>query len=308
MWSQLLSAQPHHMLYSILLGMTFGITARLLMLRTDYRQYPTHPHGRIIHISLGVIAAALGAVAVPALFKKDYTAITFLTLAAQQFRDVRKMERETLSKIDSLELVPRGATYIEGIAMVFEGRNYLVIFSALVTSLVSVSLGLLYGVIAGLVTLFIVRLLKSGKSLAHIAEAQIAEVRIEGPDLYVGDIYMMNVGLTANQKIIAERGCGLILLPRNANAKATLSNLGQRQAILYDLSTLLGVYRDDGEPALVPMAKLDMKDGRLGVFLLPQDQDAEKAKTVLLGVPILESAVRMPTEASVNQKEEGQHG
>jgi len=308
MWSQLLSAQPHHMLYSILLGMAFGITARLLMLRTDYRQYPTHPHGRIIHISLGVIAAALGAVAVPALFKKDYTAITFLTLAAQQFRDVRKMERETLSKIDSLELVPRGATYIEGIAMVFEGRNYLVIFSALITSLVSVSLGLLYGFIAGLVTLFIVRLLKSGKSLSHIADAQIAEVRIEGPDLYVGDIYMMNVGLTSNQEIIAERGCGLILLPRNANAKATLSNLGQRQAILYDLSTLLGVYRDDGEPALVPMAKLDMKDGRLGIFLLPQDQDAEKARAVLLGVPILESAVRMPTEAGVNQKEEGQHG
>src|SRR5690349_2197010 len=123
----------HKMLLGVLLGIVFGIVSRLLMLTTDYRQYPTYPHGRIIHISLGVIAAALGAVAVPALYNKDYTAITFLSLAAQQFRDVRKMERDTLTKIDELELVSRGSTYIEGIAMVFEGRNYLVIMTALVT-------------------------------------------------------------------------------------------------------------------------------------------------------------------------------
>src|SRR5262245_33410102 len=119
LWTQLKAGQPHHVLFGILLGVLFGITSRMIMLRTDYRQYPTYPHGRSSHISLGVIAAALGAVAVPALDKKDFTAITFLSLAAQQFRDVRKMERETLSKIDSMELVPRGSTYIEGIAMVF---------------------------------------------------------------------------------------------------------------------------------------------------------------------------------------------
>lgn len=67
----------------------FGILSRLNMLRTDYRQYPTYPHGKIIHVSLGVIAAGLGAVAVPALLEKNYTAVTFLSLAAQQFRDVR---------------------------------------------------------------------------------------------------------------------------------------------------------------------------------------------------------------------------
>lgn len=295
--------QPHNVLIGILLGLAFGVTARLLMLRTDYRQYPTYPHGRIIHISLGVIAAALGAVAVPALFKKDYTAITFLTLAAQQFRDVRKMERETLSKIDSMELVPRGTTYIEGIAMVFEGRNYLVILTALVTSLASTGLGWAGGAAAGCLTLILVNYLKSGKTLSHIAQAAVAPVRIDGPDLFVGDIYMMNVGLSSNREIVAERGIGVILTPYNANGKATLSNLGQRQAILFDLATILGVYRDDGEPALVPMAKLDMKDGRLGVFVLPQELNAEKARIVAQRVPILESAVRMPTEASVNQGE-----
>lgn len=99
----------------IIMGLFFGIVCRLLMLRTDYRQYPTYPHGKIIHISLGVIAAGLGAIVVPALVNKEYTAVTFLALAAQQFRDVRKMERETLTLIDGMELVLRGT------AMVFEG-------------------------------------------------------------------------------------------------------------------------------------------------------------------------------------------
>ncbi|MBO7744074.1 YIEGIA family protein [Paenibacillus sp. MWE-103] len=308
LWTHLKSGQPHHVVYGIMLGVAFGLGSRLMMLRTDYRQYPTYPHGRIIHISLGVIAAALGAVAVPALYKKDFTAITFLTLAAQQFRDVRNMERQTLSKIDSMELVSRGSTYIEGIAMVFEGRNYLVILTSLLTSLASLSLGLPFGVVMGFLALLLVYRLKSGKSLSHIARAEIADVKVDGPDLYVGDIYIMNVGLSSNQQIISERGLGIILHPVNPNAKATLSNLGQRQAILFDLSTILGVYRDDGEPALVPMAKLDIKDGRLAVFLLPQEKDAEKAKAVVERVPILESAVRMPTEAGVNRGKERQHG
>ncbi|GLX69000.1 YIEGIA family protein [Paenibacillus glycanilyticus] len=292
----------HKMLLGVLLGIVFGIVSRLLMLRTDYRQYPTYPHGRIIHISLGVIAAALGAVAVPALYNKDYTAITFLSLAAQQFRDVRKMERETLTKIDELELVSRGSTYIEGIAMVFEGRNYLVIMSALLTSLFAIIWNVYLGIAGGILSLLIVRLLKSGKNIAHICRTEGAEVRVDGPDLFVGDIYIMNVGLRENQEIIRERGMGFILTPYNPNGKVTISNLGQRQAILYDLSTILGIFRDDGEPSLIPMAKLDMKDGRLAIFFLPQDKDMTKALKVINKVPILESAVRMPTEASVNKE------
>ncbi|MFS0722669.1 YIEGIA family protein [Paenibacillus sp. 1P07SE] len=289
----------------IVIGVLFGLFARLLLLRTDYRQYPTYPHGRIIHISLGIIAAALGAVAVPALLDKDYTAITFLTLAAQQFRDVRKMERETLTKIDEMELVSRGTTYIEGIAMVFEGRNYLVIMTAFITSLFAILTDWYWGVAAGVVSMYIVHKLRSGKSLSHIASAKIAAVRLDGPDLYVGDIYMMNIGLSANRELIAQRGLGIIFDPRNANAKVTLANLGQRQAILYDMSTILGVYRDSGEPALVPLAKLDMADGRLGVFLLPQELSKDKAISVAMAVPVLESAVRMPTEAHVNAGEGG---
>jgi hypothetical protein len=284
----------------IVLGVSFGLAARLHMLRTDYRQYPTYPHGKIIHISLGIIAAGLGSVAVPSLLDKNYTAVTFLSLAAQQFRDVRNMERQTLAKIDSLELVPRGATYIEGIAMVFEGRNYLVIFTAFITALFSIVFAWYWGLAAGLSAIWITNYFKSGKSINHIADVYPAKVSLDGPNLYVDNIYIMNVGLENTRQIIHERGMGLILKPKNKNSRITLANLGQRQALLHDVSTILGVYRDDGEPSLMPLAKLDMGDGRLAVFLLPQEHDIEKARRVLLQSPVLESAVRMPSKAEVN--------
>ncbi|UUZ79469.1 YIEGIA family protein [Paenibacillus sp. P26] len=285
----------------ILVGVFFGIASRISMLRTDYRQYPTYPHGRIIHLSLGVIAAGLGAVAVPSSLDKNYTAMTFLAMAAQQFRDVRNMERQTLTQIDSHELVPRGAAYIEGIAMVFEGRNYLVIFAAFISSFCSIVWAWYWGVLAGIISVVITNYFKTGKNIRNIADVSVGEVRIDGPNLYVDDIYIMNLGLADTQRVIRERGMGLILKPKNNNARVTIANPGQRQAPLHDASTILGVYRDEGEPSLLPLAKLDMKDGRLGVLLLPQDYHPEKARQVLLNSPILESAIRMPSEADVNQ-------
>ncbi|WP_284640265.1 YIEGIA family protein [Paenibacillus silviterrae] len=292
----------------IILGVIFGLLARISMLRTDYRQYPTYPHGKIIHLSLGFIAAGLGAVAVPSLLDKNYTAITFLSLAAQQFRDVRNMERQTLTQIDSHELVPRGATYIEGIAMVFEGRNYLVIFTAFATALFSILFPWYWGIVAGLGAMLITNYFKTGKSISHIADVQIAEVKLDGPDLFVDDIYIMNVGLEDTRKLIQRKAIGLVVAPKNKNSRVTLANPGQRQAILHDICTIMGVYRDEGEPSLVPLAKLDMEDGRLAVFLLTQEQDKEKARQVILRAPVLESAVRMPSEAHVQSRNSGKAG
>ena len=119
---------------AILLGIVAGFLARWLMLRSDYRHYPTYPHGQLTHLALGFIAAGLGAVAIPAIAKPDYVAVTFLVLAAQQFRDVRNMERESLNHLEETKIIRRGSDYIEGIARVFEARNYLVIMTALVTS------------------------------------------------------------------------------------------------------------------------------------------------------------------------------
>jgi hypothetical protein len=298
----------HKDLTGVVMGTTFGMAARLLMLRSDYRQYPAYPHGKIIHLALGLIAGALGSVAVPALYNKDYTAITFLSLAAQQFREVRNMERSTLTAIDHLELVPRGAAYIEGIAVVFEGRNYLAIFTALITSLSFTLIGWWGGVLAGVLSLFIVHRFMKGKTIAHIADIERVPVKLDGPNLYVGEVYMMNVGLDENRQIIEEEGFGFILTPKNDDAKVTIANMGQRQAILHDVSTKLGVYRDDGDPALLPIGKLGLKTGKLGLLVLPREKDADKAYQAVCNVPLLEAAVRKPTKANRKSTEGKQDG
>lgn len=281
---------------AVLLGIVFGFITRLRLLQSDYRQYPTYPHGQVIHLALGLIASALGAVAIPALLKPDYTAVTFLTLAAQQFRDVRNMERQTMQKLDESELVPRGFSYIEGIAMVFEGRNYIVILSALFTSAAVMIGGWITGVIVGLAAIILSSFLKSGKNVGQIGAIYEVPLRVEGPNLYAADIYLMNVGLPENREMILQNGVGVIIEPLNASSRITISNLGQRQAILHDVSSILGVTRDSGEPALTPLAKLDLKDGRLGLVLLPQEKNIKKLIQIIKNVPVLESAIRKPNQ------------
>src|SRR5690554_6075456 len=104
-------------------GLVLGSAGRLLLLRADYRQYPSFPRGYVTHLVLGIIAAALVAIGVLALAEKEYTAATFLALAAQQFREIRSMERESLESVDQTELVRRGPDYIEDIAKTFDARN-----------------------------------------------------------------------------------------------------------------------------------------------------------------------------------------
>ncbi len=287
-----------HETVGVIIGFCFGVITRLLMLRTDYRQYPTYPHGKIIHIALGMIAASLGSVAVPSLLNKNYTAVTFLSLAAQQFRDVRNMERQTLSQVDQMELVPRGTVYIEGIAMVFEGRNYLVIFSSFAAAFFSIVFQWYWGILAGVVSLFVAKKFQSGKNLGQIADIRAAEVRLDGPDLYVDSVYIMNVGLEEDRKAISEHSLGLLVIPTNPSVKITIANLGQRQAILHNLSNILGVYRDTGEPTFLPMSKLDLETGTLAVFILPREKEVSKAIEALKKVPVLENAVRLPSESS----------
>ncbi|WP_059170970.1 YIEGIA family protein [Bacillus sp. FJAT-27445] len=282
--------------WPLITGILLGTLSRVYMLKTDYRQYPTYLHGRIIHISVGFIAASLGAVAIPSIMEKEFTAVTFLALAATQFREVRNMERNTLSMMDEYELVPRGNTYIEGIAIAFESRNYLVILTSFSVTLVYLAVNFFAAVIVGIGTLLLSKVLMSGGTINRLADIEYVQPHFDGAGLYVGSIYIMNIGLPERRKEILENGMGFILTPKNANSKITLANLGQRQAILHDVSTALGVYRDSGTPALVPLAKRDLKDGRLGVFVLPHVNDPQKAIDVIGAVPALENAIRMPAK------------
>ncbi|MDQ0271093.1 YIEGIA family protein [Cytobacillus purgationiresistens] len=282
--------------YPIILGLLVGTATRIYMLRTDYRQYPTYLHGKIIHIALGFIAAGLGSVAIPSIMEEDFTAITFLTVAASQFREVRNMERNTLTELDSFEMVPRGRTYIEGIAIAFESRNYLVMFTALISTLAYLVFNVWVSISVAVIAIIVSKVLMSGGKLEDIVDIEYVEPHFEGAGLFIDNIYIMNIGLPERQEEVLKYGMGFILKPKNFNVRSTIANLGQRQAILHDVSTTLGVFRDSGTPALVPLAKRDLDDGRVGVFILPQVRDVKRAINVIGAVPTLENAIKMPTE------------
>ncbi|RKD25147.1 hypothetical protein BEP19_03960 [Ammoniphilus oxalaticus] len=284
-------------LIPVLIGIAFGYIARTALLRTDFRQYPTYPQGRIIHLSFGFIAAFIGAVAVPSLLESDWTAVTFLGLAATQFREVRKMERDTLEKIDEQELVKRGTPFIEGMAQAFESRNYLVMFTAIVATLFSVFNAWL-GVVSGFVMLVVVKLLNNAsKSLADVAEIKEGQIRFEGPTMFVDDILIKNVGLASTRKTIEEKAVGIIVIPKSEDAIVTLSHPGQRQAMIHHICNILGAYIDTGEADFVPLSKRDLDDGRIGIFVMPREREFKQVYAVLKKVPILDSAIRLPSEA-----------
>lgn len=274
----------------ILVGLLLGFVDRLVMLRNDYRHYPTYPHGHLTHLTMGFIAAGLGAMVVAAINKPDYVAVTFLVLAAQQFRDIRNMERESLGKLDDNKLVERGNDYIEGIAKVFEARNYLCMITALISSAVTQIWSWPLGVVAGLVCIIISLKLMAGRQLGEIIDVTSGKVYFNGSLLMVDEVVIMNVGLPATREKILAEGLGVILHPKDDDARMTLDNIGQRMAILYDVVSILGSKIEIGETELHPMARKHPDKGYLALFIVPNEPDIESLIAIVKKVPLLESA------------------
>ena len=287
---------------AVILGMIAGFLARLYMLRTDYRNYPSYPHGYIIHLSLGAIAASLASIALPALLEEEYTAITFLVLCAQQFRDIRNMERETLMKLEENTLVPRGLDYIEGIAKVFESHNYLVMLVSLVTSGATIYGGVGLGAVAGLAMILFARFLMRGSFIRGIAQVTEGKLHFEKSLLYVDDIVLMNVGDPEARKKILREGVGIVLHPYDDDGRSILNNLGQRQALVHDISMLVGNKLEVGEQEWTPAARKNMETGALGIFLLPNEKDIECVIEAAKRTPVLESAVQKPLANTIGRK------
>ncbi|MCK9222779.1 MAG: YIEGIA family protein [Limnochordia bacterium] len=286
------------------LGTLMGTLARLYMLRIDYRQYPSYPQGYIIHLSLGFIAAFLGAVALPALLNQDFTAATFLALAATQFREVRDMERKTLLNLEPTELVQRGTAYIEGIARVFEARNYLAIFVALLVSIGYMATASLHegwrfmvAVGIGLLSAYSLNKLMRGKHIGDIADIKPGIISFDGPLLRVDHIVIMNIGLQESRQRYLTHGQGVIISPKDPNAKATLASPGQMQAIVHDLSAVLGLRLDIGEPEYLPLPRRDAQTGAIGLAMIPSSPSIEAMIEAARRVPVLEASVRKPLDA-----------
>ncbi len=289
-------------LVAIYLGIALGVTARYLVLRSDYRQYPGYPHGYITHLSLGLIAAVLGALVIPALAEKEFAAVTFLSLAATQFRDVREMERKTLTGLDSSNLVSRGPDYIEGISRVFEARNYLVMLISLLVSGVAYYIHYLAALAAGMGALVAARVLMHGPVVGQIAKVRSAEIRFEGPNLFIEGIHLMNLAREEVRRQVVQRGLGVILEPYDDDARAILANNGQRMAIAHDAAVQLGLYKDMDTAEFTPLLRRDLDTGRVALIILPLERDIECLLTAVKQVPVLESAVTYPLKSEAGSK------
>ncbi len=294
-------------LFTLIIAILGGFLARLYMLRRDYRQYPSYPQGWAIHLFLGFIGGSIGAIIVPALLEGEYSAVSFLLLAASQFREVRNVERQTLSAMESTEMVKRGTAYIEGIARVFEARNYLAIWVALsvaVTSELLVGLGwwrtAVCGVVGVVLTVVLVRLMQ-GDKISDIATVELTDFRFEGALVVVGETVMMNVGLPDARKVYEERGLAAIIRPNGPNAKATLANLGQMQAIAHDVSSMIGVYMDVGEQEFIPMVRRNPSVGSLHVLMVASEKDEAAFLEAIRRVPVLEGAIRKPLTSAAGK-------
>ncbi|MGE5588094.1 MAG: YIEGIA family protein [Clostridia bacterium] len=277
-----------------------GTFARLVVLRSDYRQYPSYPHAYVVHLGLGFIAASLGALAVPAIVTRDFMAVSILALAGQQFREVRDMERRSLEKLEDTELVPRGTAYIEGIARVFEARNYLAMAAALATSVASYALPLprgmavVAGSACGLFTAAVISGVFGRRVVGDIAVVREGRIRFDGPLLFVDGIVLANIGLAEARSVIEADGIGVVVEPKDDNARATLANVGQRQAIVHDAASIMGVRLDVSERDLTPLMRLDTATGRAGMVIVPIERDVGALLEVVRRVPVIETSVRKP--------------
>jgi uncharacterized protein len=282
-------------------ALVVGFFARLITIKEDYRQYPSYPNGYLIHLVTGFVAAALGAVAIPAIMTKNFVAVTFLALAIQQFRDVRRTERDSLKDLENTEFTPRGDAYIDGIAKTFEARNYFALVVALVTGitmqLVSHKIqwvNILIGSLAGLVVLFILKRFSKGKTVGDIADVQLGKVEVRDSELFVDGIYVTNqLGTDNARELYRKEGIAAVIYPREEHFRITLDHFGQRQAILFEATRAVGVKRYN-------FTRKDYEQGRVVVTLVPLVRREDAFIEAIKKTPLLESVKKSHSVMKTN--------
>ncbi|NLT94272.1 MAG: YIEGIA protein [Clostridia bacterium] len=267
-----------------------GTLARALTLREDYRQYPSYPNGYLIHLLTGFIAASLGAVAIPALMTKNFVAVTFLALAIQQFREIRKMEFNSLMHLEQTEYTRRGEAYIDGIAKTFEARNYIALTVAFTTALTiqvlnsqRIWINIAGGAVTGFAVLWFLKKLSKGKTVGDIAQVKPGKIEVKGSALYVDGIFVSNLlGTEISRKLFREEGIAVVIYPNENHYRITLENYGLRQAMLFEATKAVGLKR-------YHFTRRDFGEGRIVTAFVPIIQDMDRVIEAVKNTPLLES-------------------
>lgn len=285
-------------------GLGIGLLSRIIMLNLDQRQYPTQPNVLLSQLVLAFVASSLGALLVPALIARSYTSITFLSLAAEQFRQVRENRRNTLQNLEDVQLVQRGGAFIEEIARTYEVRNYMCIITSLATvglnHLIIVELklnadiSLIISACCGLILALILRKLLERDTIGDIADIVPVEITfVDECIMQVGELKgITNMGLKSDRDRYLSKGLGIEIIPKDKSYSnsSILMDPGQRQTILYNIYSRMGILKDHNEPAFSPLPRRNPKKESLVIAYIPIDKDLDKLIDAVKSCPILSSA------------------
>lgn len=294
-------------IYMLVTGIVLGTAARLLTLKVDMRQIPSYPSAYFNNMIHGFIAASLGAIAIPALAARDYTAVTFLTLAVTQFREVRTSEQESLSKLEHTEYAGRGKAYIDGIAKTFESRFYISLLTALVSVLVmkvtdmdSIPLGIALGVVSGGIVMYLCYRFTKGRTVGQIFDVAPGKIEVRGSELYVDGMFVTNyLGTDRSRALFKKEGLAVVVTPRTEASRMTLENYGQRQAILFEAVRALGVKR-------YKFMRRHFASGKVLIAFVPIFRDENRLLSAVKKTPILENSRKI--ERIMKTSFGGRHG
>lgn len=281
-------------------ALVLGILSRIIILRLVNKQQPTQPQDYIEQLILSFIAAALGAIAFPALMNKEFAALTFLAVGIQQFQEVSSEEKITLSNLESTESVGKGTTYIDEISKSYEVRNYLSIFSALAASIafilvnnilkVNFIICTIASIVAAVIVSLIFKKILSKKSLEDIIDVEVVPIKFDGPIMKVADVAITNIGLEASRQKYLSKGIGFKIIPKDMVAYGIVSDTSQLQVMLHNVYTHMGLDRDVDEPEFVPIARPNMDNRTITFAYIPLVKDIELTVKAIKSTPILDSA------------------
>lgn len=178
----------HAFFLSIVIGIALGLITAVLLLTSHRGQFPSRPNGLTIQLFLGFVASLIGALAVPAVFKPDFTAGVFVSLGTAQFHTMRGLERDAWKDVDDGEQVPRGAAYIEALAAAFEARIFFIFGVSAITTVLVHLLHWPIGVVVGVILAFVAQRLMRGKRLDDVADVVITAAEHKDGRWYVNGI------------------------------------------------------------------------------------------------------------------------
>ena len=141
-----------------------------------------------------------------------------------------------------------------------------------------------------------------GIKVEDIAGVVGAAIDFDGPLLRVDGVVVMNIGLKEAREKYLTRAVAVRIIPRDDNARATLGNVGQRQALAHNAAAQLGIRRDLDEPEFTPIARRNTENGDIVLAIFSMEPDIECLIEAIKKTPVLESSKRKPLDSPAGRK------